>query len=81
MIAIKLFWIVLGSWTPLFSALNLDNFNSEFWTAKYHDHVKNYDDQTKNSGQPSFAEFVPNYMTKSDCGISDQNKFHKQKQI
>ena len=22
------------------------NFYSEFWTAKYHDHVKNYDDQS-----------------------------------
>ena len=57
-----------------FSALNHDNFYSEFWTAKYHDHVENYNDYSKNSGQPSFSEFVLKYMTKSDCGITAQKK-------
>ena len=31
----------------IFSALNHDSIYSEFWPAKYHDHVENYDDQRK----------------------------------
>ena len=65
---------VISRTAPNYGALNHDNFCSEFWTAKYHDHDKNYADQSTKSGQPSFSEFVLNYMKKSDCGITDQNK-------
>ena len=61
----RLNWLFLYQQQPLFiiyvycahifKALNHINFRSLFQSVKYHDHVKNYNDQSKKSLQPRFS--------------------------